>query len=60
MTSTQSQRKNGLENAAKMFTANKINPEDNRNIREVTHIATSTADSLNNAQNVTSFMGRRK
>ncbi|CAO1308217.1 unnamed protein product [Diamesa hyperborea] len=57
MTSIQSQRKNGLENAAKMFAANKVNPEENRSMKD---IGASNADSLNNAQNVSSFMGRRK
>lgn len=57
MTSIQSQRKNGLENAAKMFAANKVNPEENRSMKD---ISASNADSLNNAQNVSSFMGRRK
>jgi hypothetical protein len=51
------QRKNGLENSARMFTANKINPEDSRNIKE---LSSSNTDSLNNAQNVTTFMGRRR
>lgn len=51
------QRKNGLENATKMFTANKINPEDSRSIKE---LQASNTDSLSNAQNVSSFMGRRR
>jgi hypothetical protein len=53
MTSVQPQRKNGLENATRIFQANRINPEDSR-------IATSTAESLNTAEKVSSIMGRKR
>lgn len=52
----QPQRKNGLENATKMFQANKINPEGNRSFRDMQ----STAESLNTAEKVSSIMGRKR
>lgn len=58
MTSVQPQRKNGLENAAtRMFQANKINPESSRSVRD---LASSTAESLNTAEKVSSIMGRKR
>lgn len=57
MTSIQPQRKNGLENAARMFQANKINPESSRSVRD---LASSTAESLNTAEKVSSIMGRKR
>lgn len=57
MTSVQPQRKNGLENATRMFQANKINPEAGRSVRD---LASSTAESLNTAEKVSSIMGRKR
>lgn len=59
MTSLQQlQRKNnGLESAARGFQVNKINPEGNRSFRD---LASSTAESLNNAEKVSSIMGRKR
>lgn len=57
MSNVQPQRKNGLENATRMFQANKINPEGGRSIRD---LASSTADSINTAEKVSSIMGRKR
>lgn len=58
MTSLQQhQKKNGLENAARMFQANKVNPEVHKSFRD---LAASTAESLNNVEKVSSIMGRKR
>jgi hypothetical protein len=58
MTTVQPQRKNGLENAtARMFQANRINPEEIKSTRD---LAASTAESLSNAEKVSSIMGRKR
>lgn len=57
MITVHQQRKNGLESAAKMFQANKINPEGNRSVRD---LASSTAESINTAEKVSSIMGRKR
>ncbi|KAL7049363.1 hypothetical protein ACKWTF_003667 [Chironomus riparius] len=57
MTSLQQQRKNGLENASRMFQANRINPEENRSRRD---LAASTSESLHTAEKVSSIMGRKR
>lgn len=57
MTSVQPPRKNGLENVSKMFPANKINPEGNKSIRD---LSSSTAESMNTAEKVSSIMGRKR
>ena len=57
MVTVQPQKKNGLENAGRMFQANKINPEHNRSFRD---LATSTAESMNTAEKVSSIMGRKR
>lgn len=54
---TQPQRKNGLENAAKMFQTSKVNPGPHRGVRD---LASSTAESLNTADKVSSIMGRKR
>ena len=51
------QPKNGLENATRMFQANKINPEEGRSIR---CLASSATDNINNADKVSSIMGRKR
>lgn len=57
MSTLQQQRKNGLENAARMFqTANQISV-DHRTPRD---LASSTAESLNTAEKVSSIMGRKR
>lgn len=53
----QQQRKNGLENANRMFQANKINPEGHKTFRD---LASSTAESLSNVEKVSSIMGRKR
>lgn len=58
MSVLQPQRKNGLENAARVFqTANQITVDQNRTQRE---LASSTAESLNTAEKVSSIMGRKR
>lgn len=57
MNSVQPQRKNGLENAARIFQANKVNPEGSRSIRD---LAGSAEESMNNAEKVSSIMGRKR
>lgn len=57
MNSLQPQRKNGLENAARIFQANKINPEGSRSIRD---LAGSAEEEMNNAEKVSSIMGRKR
>lgn len=57
MTTVQPQRKNGLENAAKMFQGSKVNPGEHRSIRD---LASSTTESLNTADKVSSIMGRKR
>lgn len=56
--STIPQRKNGLENASRMFQAvNQINVDQSRTPRD---LASSTAESLNTAEKVSSIMGRKR
>lgn len=56
MATLQPQRKNGLENATRMFqTANQINVD-----RTPRDLASSTAESLNTAEKVSSIMGRKR
>lgn len=58
MSTLQPQRKNGLENATRMFqTANQITVDQNRSPRD---LAASTAESLNTAEKVSSIMGRKR
>ncbi|CRL03247.1 CLUMA_CG016439, isoform A [Clunio marinus] len=57
MTTLQPQRRNGLENAARMFQVSKINPEEHKVMRD---LAASRAESLNTAEKVSSIMGRRR
>jgi hypothetical protein len=57
MTKLQPQRRNGLENASRMFQGTKINPEGHRSFRD---LATSTAENLNTADKVSSIMGRKR
>lgn len=57
MASVHHQRKNGIENASKIFAASRVNPEETRSVRD---LAASTAESLNNAERVSSIMGRRR
>jgi hypothetical protein len=59
MSTLQPQRKNGLENATRMFqTANQINVDQSRLPRM--DLASSTAESLNTAEKVSSIMGRKR
>lgn len=58
MSTMQPQRKNGLENATRMFqTANQITIDQGRVSRD---LASSTAESLNTAEKVSSIMGRKR
>ena len=55
MSTLQPQRKNGLENARFFQAANQINVD-----RTPRDLASSTAESLNTAEKVSSIMGRKR